>query len=71
MNPEISKLMNAEGIGYYKAKRLIDEFGTYQEVKECSRAELQEVHGIGPILSWRIKPTPSLMPSTLTKEELK
>ena len=67
MNPEVAKTMKAEGIGYHKAKRLIDEFGSYESLKSKSRAELQEVYGIGPVLSWRIKPKAKLLPSRLTE----
>lgn len=70
MNPEVVKLMRAEGVGYQKSCRLIDEFGSYNAVKSASRAQLQDVHGIGPVLSWRIKPMGELLPADLTKEEL-
>ena len=69
MNYEVLKLMNAEGVGRGKAERLIEEFGSYKEVDDASRQELREVHGIGPVLAWRIAGgVNSLIPAELTEE---
>lgn len=59
------RLQRIEGVDEVKAQRLVDKFGTYDDIRNTSIHELQEVHGIGPILARRINPPEGLVPGDL------
>lgn len=51
---EVLKLTRIEGVGREKAERLCAEFGDAKETRDTPAVSLQQVHGIGRILSMRL-----------------
>lgn len=49
MNTEIRKLMAIDNVNYKRAKRLLDKFGSYEDVTDASYNQLVETHYIGEV----------------------
>lgn len=73
MNSDVRKLMQFDHVNYQRAKRLLKEFGSYEDVMGASYHKLMETHYIGEKTANSIfhkkqtKPT-NLLQCTATKK---